>query len=69
MLRNCLSIPPDADVLVLSLRLYQEMCLKTSFVTGTGENHGVIELGPIASALGTAKLAALPTFHARSGVI
>ncbi|KAK3750704.1 hypothetical protein QZH41_005744 [Actinostola sp. cb2023] len=58
---------PDTDVLVLSLRRYPELCEKTSFVTGTGDNHRVIELDPIASALGSAKLAALPAFHALSG--
>ncbi|KAK3729253.1 hypothetical protein QZH41_000226 [Actinostola sp. cb2023] len=58
---------PDTDVLVLYLRRYPELCEKTSFVTGTGDNHRVIELDPIASALGSAKLAALPAFHALSG--
>ena len=45
--------------------------MKTSFVmiTGTGQNLRVIKPGSIASALGRAKLATLPTFHAsmRSG--
>ena len=41
--------------------------MKTSFVTGTGQNLCVIESGSIVSALGRAKLATLPTFHALSG--
>ena len=39
------------------------MC-ETSFVFATGDNHRVIGLGPIASVLGSVKLAALPAFHA-----
>ena len=35
---------PDTDVLVLSLRRYPELCVNTSFVTGTGDNRPVIEL-------------------------
>lgn len=38
-----------------------------SFVTGTGQNHRVIKLGPIVQALGPARTAALPAFHAISG--
>ena len=41
--------------------------MKTSFVTGTGQNLCVIEPGSIASALGRAKLATPTTFHALSG--
>ena len=41
--------------------------MKTSFVTGTGQNLRVIEPGSIASALGRAKLATILTFHALSG--
>ena len=58
---------PDTNVLVLSLRCYPELCLKTSFVTGTGDIHRVIDLNPIASALSSAKLAALSAFHTLSG--
>lgn len=58
---------PDTDVLVLCLRRYPELCVKTSFVTGTGQNRREIELGAISSALGSSKLAALPAFHALSG--
>ena len=35
---------PDTDVLVLPLRRYPELCVKTSFVAGTGNNHRVIGL-------------------------
>ena len=59
----------DTDALVLSLRRYPELCVKASFVAGTGDNHHVmIGLGPTASALGSVKIAALPALHAfRSG--
>ena len=59
---------PDTDNLVLSLRHYPELCVKTSFVTGTGDLHRVIELGPIASALGSAKLEDYPP-HMHSAVL
>ena len=42
---------PDTDVLVLPLRRYPELCVKTSFVAGTGNNHRVIGLGPVGSTL------------------
>ncbi len=58
---------PDTDVLVLCLRRCPELCVKTSFVTGTGQNWREIDLGAISSALGSSKLAALPAFHALSG--
>jgi len=58
---------PDMDVLVLLLRRYPELCQDTSFVTGVGQNHRIIELGAIYSALGDKKTAALPSFHALSG--
>ena len=35
---------PDTDVLVLAIRRYPELCVNTSFVTGRGESHGVIDL-------------------------
>jgi len=38
------------------------------FITGSGVYHRVIELGPIASALGSTKLVALPAFFALSSV-
>ena len=37
----------DHDVLVPSLRRYPELCMKTSFLTGSGDNHCVIEVSPI----------------------
>ena len=40
----------------------------TSFITGSGKNHRVIPMKPIVEALGSAKIAALPTFHALKGV-
>ena len=43
----------DTDVLVLPLRRYPELCVKTSFVAGTGNNHRVIGLGPVGSTLGS----------------
>ena len=52
------------QMLVLPLRRYPELCVKTSFVFTTGDNHRVIGLSSIASALGSVKLAALPAFHA-----
>ena len=58
---------PDTNVLVLSLRCYPELYVKTSFVTGMGDNHRAIDLGPIASALSSAKLAALLAFHTLRG--
>ena len=37
--------------------------MKKSFVSATGDNHRVIGLSPVASALDSVKLAALPAFH------
>ena len=50
-------------MLVVPLRRYPKLCVKTSFVFATGDNHCVIGLSPIASALSSVKLAALPAFH------
>lgn len=58
---------PDTDVLVLAIRRYTDLCSNSSFVTGKGTNHRRIKLGPIAHALGPAKVAALPAFHALTG--
>ena len=58
---------PDTDVFILSLRRYPDLCENVSFVTGMGQNHRLIKLGPIVQALGRAKTAALPAFHAISG--
>ncbi|KAL9951847.1 hypothetical protein ACROYT_G044582, partial [Oculina patagonica] len=55
---------PDTDVLVIAIRRYSELCPNTSFVTGRGANHRSIKLQPIVEALGPAKTAALPAFHA-----
>ena len=53
-------------MLVVPLRRYLKLCVKTSFVFAMGDNHRVIGLSPIASALSSVKLAALPAFHAES---
>ncbi|CAH3043013.1 unnamed protein product [Porites lobata] len=58
---------PDTDVFVLALRRYPELCADTSFVTGRGQRHRNIQLRPIVRALGAARTAALPGFHAWSG--
>jgi len=58
---------PDTDVFILAIRRYTELCEHTLFVTGRGLNHRVIPLKPIVQALGNAKTAALPAFHALSG--
>lgn len=53
-------------MLVVPLRRYPGLCVKTWFVFDTGDNHRVIGLtfSPIASALVSVKLAAFPAFHA-----
>ena len=56
-------VSPDTDVFVRSLRRYSDLCSDTLFVTGHGECHHKIQLGPIVCALGPAKTAALPGFH------
>ena len=43
----------QAQMLVVPLRHYPELCVKTSFVFTTGDNHRVIGLSSIASALGS----------------
>ena len=60
-------ISPDTDVFVLALRRFPESCQNTSFVTGRGQRHRKILLSPIVQALGPARTAALPGFHAWSG--
>lgn len=60
-------ISPDTDVFVLSLRRFPKLCENTSFVTGRGQRHRKIQLGPIVRSLGLSKTAALPGFHAWSG--
>ena len=54
---------PDTDVLLLAIRRYQEMCPNTSFLTGSATTRPTIKL----QALGSAKTAALPAFHALTG--
>ena len=58
---------PDTDVFVLSLRRYPELCSNVLLVTGKGRNRRAINLEPIVQALGEARTAALPAFHALSG--
>ena len=58
---------PDTDVFVLALRREPELCGNVSFVTGKGRNRRAIKLEPIVQALGDARTAALPAFHAFSG--
>ena len=60
-------VSPDTDVFVLSLRRYSQLCENTFFVTSKGERYRKIKLGPIVHALGPAKAAVLPRFHAWSG--
>ena len=57
----------DTNVFILSVRRYPSLCKNTLFVTGTGQNHRKIKLQPIFHALGPAKAAALPAFHALRG--
>ena len=56
------------QILVVPLRRCPDLCVKTLFVFTTGDNHRVIGLRPIASALGSVKLAALPAFTGRFSV-
>ena len=58
---------PDTDVFVLSLRRFPQLCQNTTFVTGRGEHLRKIALRPFVDALGPARIAALPGFHAWSG--
>lgn len=58
---------PDTDVFVLALRRFPRLCSNVSFVTGKGRNRREIRLEPIVQALGEARTAALPAFHALSG--
>ena len=58
---------PDTDVLVLAIRSYPEVCPNTSFVTGSATTCRTIKLQPLVEALGSAKTAALPAFHALTG--
>ena len=60
-------MPPDTDVFVLSLRGFPQLCQNTTFVIGREEHLRKIALRPILDALGPARIAALPGFHAWSG--
>ena len=53
---------------MLAIRRYPEMCSNTSFVTGSATTRRTIKLQPIVEALGSASKAALPAFHALTGV-
>ena len=57
----------DTNFFILSGRCYPSLCKNTLFVTGTGQNNRKIKLQPIFHALGPAKAAALPAFHALRG--
>ena len=59
---------PDTNMFVLALRRYPELCADSSFVTRRGQRHRNIPLFPIVRTLGAARTAALPGFHAWSGV-
>ena len=59
---------PGTGELVLPQRRYPGLCVKTSFVAGTGDNHRVIGLGPVGSVLSSVKRVALPAFHAKFNV-
>ena len=53
----------DTDV-----RRYPDMCPNTSFVTGSATHHTInCKLQPNVEALGSAKTAELPAFHALTG--
>lgn len=60
-------ISPDTNVFLLALRGFPELCQNTSFVTGRGHRNRKILPSPIVQALGPARTAALPEFHAWSG--
>ncbi|CAH3045971.1 unnamed protein product [Porites lobata] len=59
---------PDTNMFVLALRRYPELCADSSFVTRRGQRHRNIPLFPIVRTLRAARTAALPGFHAWSGV-
>lgn len=52
---------------MLAIRRYPELCVHTIFVTGKSQRYRKIKLQPIVQALGPAKTAAFPGFHAWSG--
>ena len=54
----------QTQMLIVPLRRYAELCVKTSFVFAMGDNHRLIGLSPMACALGSVELAELPASHA-----
>ena len=58
----------DTDVLVLALRRVPELGAESLVITGTGDKQRHIKLKRIYDALGADKAAALPGFHALTGV-
>lgn len=54
---------PDTDVLVLAVAHYKKLCKNTAISMVSG----ILEIGPIWSALGLEKAAALHVFHAFTG--
>ena len=59
---------PDTDVFILLIRRYPQLPKETSFVTGRGTQQRRIQIKKIYNELGPAKAAALPGFHAFTGV-
>ena len=57
----------DTDVLVLALHRIPELSPHSAIIMGTGDQRRKIKLKPIYDALGPAKAAALPGFHALTG--
>ena len=60
-------VSPDTDVFVLAMRRHADLCEDTRFVTGRGQRHRKIPLCSKVCALGPARIAVLPGFHAWSG--
>ena len=60
-------VSPDTDVFVLALRRLADLCEDRRFVTDRRQRHRKILLCSIVRALGPARIAALPGFHAWSG--
>ena len=60
-------VSPDAGMFVLTLRWHADLCEDTRFVTGRGQRYRKISLCSIVCALGPARVAAFPGFHAWSG--
>ena len=58
---------PDTDVLGLGIRRFPNLAVNTSMVLWTCRNQKEVPIRPIYDALGPAKAAALPSFHALTG--